>query len=221
MLPSRPRLIGSLTKPMSSVSNSTWTHRLARPLVRSLLATPIRPNHVTTLRLATGILACLGFALGTRAGMWWGGGFWLLSAFLDRVDGELARLGNMMSAGGHRYDFAADTAVNTLVFVAMGIGLRGSWLGYWSIPLGLIGGASMLLCSLFCEWLLLRSPTSTKPYSGRWGFDPDDALYLLGPLAWLDWLNLVLIGTALGASAMMLVTGIRVQRLRRAHALAS
>jgi archaetidylinositol phosphate synthase len=200
---------------MNSVSNPTWTHRLARPLVRALLRTSIRPNHVTTLRLVTGIAACVCFALGTRAGMWWGGGLWVLSAFLDRADGELARLGNMTSPAGHHYDYVADVAVNTLVFVAMGIGLRGAWLGYWSIPLGVIGGASMLLCGLFCKRLELRSPTSAKAYSGRWGFDPDDALYLLGPLAWLDWLNLVLIGTAVGASTMMLITGIRLQRLRR------
>lgn len=206
---------------MNSASNPSWTHRLARPLVRALLQTSIRPNHVTTLRLATGIAACVCFALGTRAGVWWGGGLWVLSAFLDRLDGELARLGNMTSPGGHQYDYVADVAVNTLVFVAMGIGLRSSWLGYWSIPLGLIGGVSMLLCGLFCKRLELRSPTGAKAYSGRWGFDPDDALYLLGPLAWLDWLNLVLIGTAVGASTMMLVTGLRLQRLRRADGLVS
>ena len=206
---------------MNSESNPSWTHRLARPLVRFLLATPIRPNHVTTLRLVTGVSACAAFALGTRAGIWWGGALWLLSAFLDRVDGELARLGNMTSAAGHHYDYVADVTVNTLVFLAIGVGLRGSWLGYWSIPLGVVGGASMLLCGLFCKSLELRSPSGAKAYSGRWGFDPDDALYLLGPLAWLDWLNLVLIGTAVGASAMMLVTGIRLQRLRRAEALPS
>jgi archaetidylinositol phosphate synthase len=206
---------------MNSASNPTWTHRLARPLVRALLQTSIRPNHVTTLRLLTGMAACVCFSLGTRADMWWGGGLWVLSAFLDRVDGELARLGNMTSPGGHHYDYVADVAVNTLVFVAMGIGLRDSWLGYWSIPLGLIGGASMLLCGLLCKKLGLCSPTGAKAYSGRWGFDPDDALYLLGPLAWLDWLPLVLIGTAVGASAMMFVTGVRLQRLRRADGLVS
>jgi archaetidylinositol phosphate synthase len=206
---------------MNFASNPTWTHRLARPLVRALLHTSIRPNHLTTLRLATGIAACVCFSLGTREDLWWGGGLWVLSAFLDRVDGELARLGNMTSPGGHHYDYVADVAVNTLVFVAMGIGLRDSWLSYWSIPLGGIGGASMLVCGLFCKKLELRSPTGAKAYSGRWGFDPDDALYLLGPLAWLDWLPLVLIGTAVGASAMMFVTGVRLHRVRRVDGLVS
>ena len=200
---------------------TTWTHLLARPLIRPLLGTRVRPNHLTTLRLLTGIAACLAFTLGTRAGMWWGGGLWLISAFLDRADGELARLGNMMSPEGHRYDFLCDVGVNTLFFVCIGFGLRHSWLGSWAITLGLVSGASILLVSLFSEWLERRSPPGTKAYSGKWGWDPDDALYLMGPLAWLGWLSPILVGAAVGATVMMLITGIRLLRARQADARAS
>jgi len=200
---------------------TTWTHLLARPLIRPLIGTRVRPNHLTTLRLLTGIAACLAFTLGTRAGMWWGGGLWLISAFLDRADGELARLGNMMSPEGHRYDFLCDVGVNTLFFVCIGFGLRHSWLGSWAITLGLVSGASILLVSLFSEWLERRSPPGTKAYSGKWGWDPDDALYLMGPLAWLGWLSPILVGAAVGATVMMLITGIRLLRARQADARAS
>jgi archaetidylinositol phosphate synthase len=192
--------------------DTTWAHLLARPLV----GTVVRPNHLTTLRLLTGIAACIAFALGTRAGMWWGGGLWLVSAFLDRADGELARIGNMMSPGGHRYDYLADVWVNTLFFVAIGFGLRHSWLGAWSIPLGAVSGASVLLGSLFSEWLERRSPTGAKGISGKWGFDPDDALYLMGPLAWLGWLSPILVGASVGATAVMIITGVRLLSLKRA-----
>ena len=198
--------------------DTTWTHLLARPVVRPLIGTAIRPNHLTTLRLLTGIAACVGFALGTRAGMWWGGGLWLVSAFLDRADGELARIGNMMSPGGHRYDYFADVWVNTLFFVAIGFGLRNSWLGAWSIPLGVISGMSILLASLFSEWLERRSPVGAKGIPGKWGFDPDDALYLMGPLAWLGWLSPILVGASVGATIVMIITGVRLQRLKRAAA---
>jgi phosphatidylglycerophosphate synthase len=198
------------------VLETTWTHLLARRLVRPLLGTAVRPNHLTTLRLLTGVAACVAFMPGTRTGMWWGGGLWLISAFLDRADGELARIGNMMSPAGHRYDYYCDTSINTLFFVCSGIGLRHSWLGSWAIPLGLLSAASMLLVSLFSEWLERRSPAGTRAYSGRWGFDPDDALYLLGPLAWLGWLSLVLAGAAIGATLMMIITGVRLVRARQA-----
>jgi archaetidylinositol phosphate synthase len=193
---------------------TSWTHRLARPMVRPLLGTWVRPNHLTTLRLATGLAACLSFSLGTGAGMGWGGGLWLLSAFLDRADGELARIGNMMSPGGHRYDYYSDVIVNSVFFVSIGIGLRHSWLGSWSIPLGVVSGASVFLCCVFAEWLELRSPPGTQAYSGKWGFDLDDALYLMGPLAWFGWLSPILVGASVGATAMMLITGLRLLRVR-------
>lgn len=195
---------------------TSWTHRLARHMVRPLLGTWVRPNHLTTLRLSTGLAACLSFSVGTRAGMGWGGGLWLLSAFLDRADGELARIGNMMSPGGHRYDYYSDVIVNSVFFVSIGIGLRHSRLDSWSIPLGVVSGASVFLCCLFAEWLELRSPPGTQAYSGKWGFDLDDALYLMGPLAWFGWLSPILIGASVGATAMMLITALRLLRVRAA-----
>jgi archaetidylinositol phosphate synthase len=194
------------------VSSTTWTHLLARPVIRPLIGTAVRPNHITTLRLLTGIAACVAFAWGNRAGMRWGGGLWLVSAFLDRADGELARLANMMSPQGHRYDYLADVWVNSLFFVAIGMGLRHSALGNWSMPLGLLSGFSTLLASVFAEWLESRCPPGTKAISGRWGFDPDDSLYLMGPLAWLGWLTPVLVIASVGTTMAMMVLGIRLRR---------
>jgi phosphatidylglycerophosphate synthase len=204
-----------------AVIGASWTHLLARVIVRPLVGTWVRPNHLTTLRVLSGAAACLLLAQGTSVGMAWGGAVWLLSAFLDRADGELARIGHMMSRGGHIFDYYADTVINAGFFVAIGIGLRHSWLGHWSLELGLLTGVSMFLCSVFAEWLELRSPPGTRAYSGKWGFDPDDALYLMGPLAWLGWLGPILIGASVGATAMMLITGYRLLRLRRESPIAA
>jgi archaetidylinositol phosphate synthase len=195
------------------MSGESWTHLMARPLVRPMIGTRIRPNHLTTLRLLTGLAACVCFALGSHQGMIWGGALWLVSAFLDRVDGELARLGKLMSPGGHTYDYYTDTLINSLFFAAIGVGLRHSWLGFWSVPLGLIAAMSIMLAGIFSEWLERRSPPDTKAYSGRWGFDPDDALYLMGPLAWLGWLSPVLVGAAIGATVIMIITAVRLRQL--------
>jgi archaetidylinositol phosphate synthase len=194
------------------VSATTWTHLLARPVMRPLVGTAVRPNHITTLRLLTGVAACIALGRGNHAGMAWGGGLWLVSAFLDRADGELARLADMMSPQGHRYDYFADVCVNSLFFVAIGVGLRHSVLGRWAIPLGLLSGVSILLASIFAEQLELRSPPGSKAISGRWGFDPDDALYLMGPLAWLGWLAPILVGASVGATTAMLIVGMRLRR---------
>ncbi len=192
---------------------TSWTHILARVVIRPFLGTRLRPNHLTTLRLLSGVAACVCFALGTEAGLIWGGWLWLLSAFLDRADGELARIGNMMSRAGHVYDYYTDNFVNCLFFAAIGVGLRHSWLSHWAIPLGILSAVSLLACNIFSEQLEQRSPPQTRAYSGRWGFDPDDALYLMAPLAWLDWFDPILVGAAAGTTAMMLITGLRLRRL--------
>lgn len=197
------------------MSHDTWTHLLARRAIRPLLGTAVTPNHLTTGRLLTGVAACAAIALGTPAGAGVGGALWLVSAFLDRADGELARVGNMMSAAGHRYDFLVDNGVNALFFVAAGIGVRHGWLGAWAVPLGLLAGASMVTVGLWSEMLERRSPPGTKAYGGAAGFDPDDALYLMGPLAWLGWLAPIVLGASIGATAMMALTGLRLRRLVR------
>ena len=36
----------------------SWTHKIARVCILPLVNTPVTPNHLTTLRLASGIAAC-------------------------------------------------------------------------------------------------------------------------------------------------------------------
>jgi archaetidylinositol phosphate synthase len=192
---------------------NSWTHLLARVVVSPFLGTRLRPNHLTTLRLLSGLAACVCFALGTKPGMGWGGGLWLLSAFLDRADGELARIGNMMSRGGHLYDYYTDCLVNSLFFAAVGLGLRHSWLGHWAILFGIISAAALMAASIFSEQLEQRNPLQTRAYSGRWGFDPDDALYLMAPFAWLNWLSPILVAATVGTTVMMVITWLRLRRM--------
>ncbi len=191
----------------------TWTHRLARPCVRPLVGTGVTPNHITTLRLATGIIGCIGFLHGDYVWQAWGGVAWVLSVFLDCADGELARIGNMMTSRGHAYDFGVDLVVNSIVFLAIGIGLRNSWLGPWAIGLGAVAAVSVFLSSYLSEEIERFEATGKKAYSAAYGFEPDDAMFLFGPLAWLDWFAPLLVGAAIGSTAVMAVTAWRLRRL--------
>lgn len=197
------------------MTGSSWTHRLARPLVRPLVGTGITPNHLTTARLVTGLMAAAALAPGETAWTWWAGWLWLLSAFLDRADGELARVGNMATPEGRAWDYQVDNIVNPVFFAAIGLGLRHSVLGVWAIPLGLIAGLSLFFCGYWSEALEQRQGLEVKAYSGAFGFDLDDLLYLFAPLAWLDWLMPILVGAAIGATAMAVLTGVRLWRLAR------
>ena len=195
------------------MTGGSWTHQLARPLVRPLVGTGITPNHITTARLITGLLAAAALLPGTADWTWWAGWLWLLSAFLDRADGELARIGNMSTPEGRAWDCLADNIVNPVFFVAIGVGLRHSVLADWAIPLGLVAGLSLFLCGYWSEALEKRQSFAVKAYTGVLGFDLDDLLYLFAPLAWLDWLGPILVGAAIGATVMMVLTGWRLRRL--------
>jgi archaetidylinositol phosphate synthase len=205
------------------VIGTSWTHRLARFLVRPLVGTRITPNHLTSLRLATGILACAALLPADGGWLRLAGWLWLGSALLDRADGELARAGNLSTPGGHRYDFLADNLVNSGFFIALGIGLRTSPLGDAAIALGFWTGAALYICGHWSEALEQLEGPGSKAYSGAFGFDPDDLLYLLAPIIWLGWgVPLVAMACA-GATFMMMLTGWRLRRLsgQRAGAAAA
>jgi phosphatidylglycerophosphate synthase len=150
--------------------------------------------------------------------MIWGGVLWLLSAFLDRADGELARIGDMKSERGHNYDYMSDVLVNSMIFVAAGIGARHGWMGIWAAPIGALATVSMLICWIIGERYQLLEGSGRKAYEGRWGFDLDDGLYLIAPLIWFGLMSFVVVGAAIGTSIMAALIVVRYQRLKAARA---
>src|SRR5690348_18178222 len=82
------------------MSHDTWAHRIVRPVVRRLAATSVTPNQLTTLRLLTAIAAALLLATADRGLSILGGAIFLVSFFLDRADGDLARVSGKSSPWG-------------------------------------------------------------------------------------------------------------------------
>jgi hypothetical protein len=126
----------------------------------------------------------------------------------------LARVGDMMSAKGHAYDYACDVLVNAVVFAAAGLGARHSWLGGAAAPLGLLATAAMLVSWVAGEAYQKLEGSGRKAYAGKWGFDLDDGLYLLAPLIWLNLMSYVLVGASVVATIMALLILVRLGRLR-------
>lgn len=197
----------------------SWTHKMARVVILPLVNTPVTPNHITTLRLITGLAACAAFAVGERSWDIAGGWLWLLSAFLDRADGELARVSGKTSPWGHKYDMVADIGVTALFFLGAGIGLRVTELGGWAILMGALGAAGVVAAEILAE-IIDRDGTDTgeKAYPGFWGFDFDDLLYLFAPVVWLGWQMPFVVGAAVGAPAFALLTAYRLRRHRQRKA---
>ena len=194
----------------------SWTHKAARWCILPLVDTPVTPNHLTVIRLLTGVGACALFATGNRELVVWGGWLWLASAFLDRADGELARASGKMSSAGHRFDYFCDATVTSLFFVGIGIGLRDSAWGGAAPWMGAAAGAAVLFAEILAERIdQSLKDTGEKAYEGLAGFDFDDILYLFAPVVWLGWHPYFLAGATVGAPAFALLTYWKYRALAR------
>ena len=179
------------------MSQNTLIHGLVRPAVRAVAAhTGLTPNHVTTLRLATGLTASMLFAQGTYG---WaaiiGGCIFLLSMLLDRADGELARHTNQMSVAGHRYDLVSDCMVGISTFIGIGIGV-GHTAGLNALWLGALAGLGIGVLFLELDVLKIASARGYDLF-GRIRVDPDDAVIVVPVLVWCDLAAPMLIAAAL------------------------
>lgn len=192
------------------MSTDTWIHRAVRRGVRPLVDTRVTPNQLTTLRLLTGLLAAAGFAAGTPGASAVAGTLFLVSALLDRADGELARLGGKTSPRGHAYDTVSDGAVTVLTFVGIGIGLRTGVLGGWTIIMGVVAGAAVGVMFVMAE-RFVGLGLGTDPVPAVAGFDPDDSLFLVPVMAWLDWLFPLLLAATLLAPTCALALYMRLR----------
>ncbi|MBC6444546.1 MAG: CDP-alcohol phosphatidyltransferase family protein [Alphaproteobacteria bacterium GM202ARS2] len=189
------------------------TTRLTRKFVRAYLATPLKgvvtPNQVTTARLLTGLLACLLLADGTRLYDILGGIIWTIGCFLDRVDGELARLWHKTSTKGHIYDVASDALSTILFFVAIGYGSPHApvfALNYLPIypftdplSMGIIAGVSVTAAFVFSQAINPLLPDNQKAWQGDGWMDLDDIPYFFGIIAFVDALDTLLLAACLGA----------------------
>lgn len=181
----------------------TYAHAVARWCIRPLIGTSVTPNHLTTLRLVTGMAAALAFGAGTRDWAIIGGTIFLVSAMLDRADGELARLSGRSSPGGHWYDLYSDMAVNVAVFIGIGFGLVGSPLGVWAPAMGVVSGLSIGAIFLIVFQLHDQGSHPSAVFKYPNGFDFDDALFIVVPCAWFGGLLPLLIASAVGAPAFL------------------
>ncbi len=213
-----------------TISHNTWIHKVARLTVtKPLMATGSRitPSQVTVVRMATGIAAAAAFAIGPSPWLdlpWWqiGAVLFILSMVLDRGDGDYARQSGQTSAAGHKFDLIADAVCNAIIFVGLGIGLRGGEWGMLAIPMGVLAGASVT----FILWMVMRMESLAGARSAElgsfMGFDPDDAILVAPIMVLLGYQEALLVAATIGAPGFALLFavqwGIKYRARRRALA---
>lgn len=174
-----------------------WDARLASLLIRPLRDTPVTPNHLTSVRLLTGIAAAAAFASGVWPNL--AAILFALSNLLDHTDGELARLTGKSSRAGHLYDLASDAIVHVTLFVSIGIGLWNTGAGAWALPAGVIAGVAVTSIFHIRNLIEQRYGKAETKQPGWGGFETEDILYLLPVVTFSNALVPFLAAAALGA----------------------
>ena len=189
-----------------------WDQRLARALMRPLVAARITPNQITTFSLAVGLLAAWLFASGGAA-VHVGAACFMLAFWLDHADGELARSTGRTSLFGHCYDLAAGGAVLIALFIGIGIGLRKDGLGAWPIVLGSSAGLATAVTFVLRMELERRAGKPATRQPNLLGFELEDVMYLLGPITWLGMLQPFLVLAGIGTPLFALLVLWQCRRL--------
>lgn len=188
------------------MSHDTWIHKIARAtIVRPLANTAVTPNQVTTVRIIAGVAAAMSLAYGARETAIYGAVLFMLSMLLDRADGDLARLTGRTSPGGHTYDLFADAFCNTLIFIGLGIGLRGSEFGLWAIPMGMLAGGAVATILMLVIRIEKLQGARAAEIGSFFGFDPDDAMLAIPIAVLLGWSQGLLVAACIGAPAFALL----------------
>lgn len=190
-----------------------WDQRLGSLIARRLASTGLHPNAVTTASLLAGLAAGGLFGLG---GAWadWGAVAFAVAFFIDHIDGELARLTDKSSTLGHYYDFVVGGIILAALFIGMGVGLAGGALGDWSIVLGVVAGLTVAVIFSVRLDLQLDAGKEATQQPNFLGFEIEDVMYLVVPIAWAGGLLPFLTLAGFGAPFFLLWQYLASRRIR-------
>jgi phosphatidylglycerophosphate synthase len=116
-------LWNSLTSASDGFVDRIFNRRCGRPLSKLLVHTEVSPNTVTVASMVIGLASAWFFAVGRPGDVLLGAVLFQISAIVDCVDGDLARVLFKESRSGKWLDLVADQVVHIGVFAGIAIGL--------------------------------------------------------------------------------------------------
>jgi 1L-myo-inositol 1-phosphate cytidylyltransferase / CDP-L-myo-inositol myo-inositolphosphotransferase len=133
---------------------------------RRLVHTPLRPNHITIIGTALGLVSAWCLARGAWASDVLGTLLFLCATVIDGCDGEVARLKFQETPFGKTFDVATDNVVHAAIFIGLAVGQyhRDPDGRYGALIAVLLGGVAAAATAGW--WCLLRHP-SVVPKAAR------------------------------------------------------
>ncbi len=201
----------------TKVTAIAYDQRLARWLARPLARTAITPNMVTSAGLVLGLCAAWLFARGDSTGANWGGALFIVAAWTDHLDGELARASGKTSRFGHYFDHIAMMTTDVALFVGIGIGLASTEMGGAAVILGIAAGVSVAAIFSMRLWTEIRLGSDAVAMTPVAGFEIEDTLYVVAPVAWFGVLDYFLVAAGIGAPLFLIWVAWDISRAGRAN----
>jgi phosphatidylglycerophosphate synthase len=113
----------SLTSSADGLVDRHFNRPVGRVLSKLLIHTPVTPNQISVFATLVGVLSAYCFAVGHWRAAVLGAVLLQLSAIIDCVDGDVARVVFKESPLGKWLDLVGDQVVHLSVFAALGVGL--------------------------------------------------------------------------------------------------
>lgn len=184
--------------------NFAWDQSIAKYFAQLLSVIPIHPNVITTVGWILGIFSGYLFAQGDPYLANYAAVIFIIAAFLDHVDGEFARIVEKTSDFGHYYDHFAVCITYVSLFIGIGIGKSYGVLGNNAIFFGFAASIAIAITMSIRLYKEIRDGKLSIQQGNFLGFEPEDTLYIVGPIAWLDGLTPFLIAAGIGAPIFLL-----------------
>jgi archaetidylinositol phosphate synthase len=191
-----------------------WDARVARWLVAPLQNTAIVPNHLTTVRLVTGLLGVWLLAIGSFNS---GAALVTISNFLDHTDGELARITGKGSRFGHLYDLYSDALITCGMFVGLGLGVAATSGDRIAITLGAIAGIAVATIFHLRFVMEERHGKAATAQAAFAGFEVEDVLYLFPLVTIFGVESSFLRVAAIGAGIALIIVTVLFLRSRQVN----
>lgn len=192
------KLFSSLKGEFEGFVDRYFNRKVSRWFTRIFLAAGASPNAITMLATVLGLLAAVGFGVGTYEAAVVAALLFQLAAVIDCCDGEVARLTFTESPFGAWLDIAMDNVVHMAIFAGIAVGTYQQTAAQdeaW-IPLGL-GAVAVFGNAL--SFLLVNRAQKIKAASGwRTPVQAAWSEFMLKNVASRDFSVIVLIAALLG-----------------------
>ncbi|MBM3840594.1 MAG: CDP-alcohol phosphatidyltransferase family protein [Verrucomicrobia bacterium] len=154
----------SLVSDSDGMVDVYFNRPVGRGLSKILVHTPVTPNQVSLLSVAIGLAAAYQFALGQYVAGVVGGILFQISAIVDCIDGDIARMVFKESRIGKWIDLVGDQIVHLAVFGAIAMGASKAALGSdaWRLGASAITGAVISFLVVMRGMLALRDQALTR-----------------------------------------------------------